>query len=99
MDVNADALGRQNRDYSLMKVDNVGFMIDRIGQDCGPLQYIRELTQNAIQAIQRVPEGKGEIMWDYHRPTYEYSENGTKKLCIIDTGVGMTGEEMVEYIN
>jgi hypothetical protein len=85
--------------YSLMKVDNVGFMIDRIGQECGPLQYVRELTQNSIQAIKRTPEGKGEIVWDYHQPTYEWSDHGIKKLCIIDTGVGMTGDEMVKYIN
>jgi hypothetical protein len=88
-----------NSNYSLMKVDNVGFMIDRIGQECGPLQYIRELTQNSIQAIKRTPGGKGEIVWDYHRPTYEWSDHGIKKLCLIDTGIGMTGEEMVEYIN
>ena len=45
-----------------MKVGNVGFMIDRIGQDCGQLQYLRELTQNSIQAIQQTPEGTGEII-------------------------------------
>jgi hypothetical protein len=27
-----------------MTVDNVGFLLDRLGQDCSPLQYLRELT-------------------------------------------------------
>jgi hypothetical protein len=88
--------------YSPMKVGNVGFMIDRIGQDCGPLHYLRELTQNSIQAIQKTPEGTGEIIWDFYRPYYDQPvdlDNPVKKLCIIDTGVGMDGPEMVEYIN
>ena len=36
-----------------MKVDNTGFLVDRLAKDCAPLQYIRELTQNAIEAIGR----------------------------------------------
>ncbi len=87
-------------DISLMKVGNIGFMIDRIGQDCGPLQYLRELTQNSIQAIhQRTEEGGGEILWDFSRPIYDLSDDPVKKLCIIDTGVGMDGPEMEDYIN
>ena len=34
-----------------MTVANTGFMLDRLGQDCSPLQFLRELTQNAIEAI------------------------------------------------
>ena len=34
-----------------MTVDKVSFLLDRLGQDCSPLQYLRELTQNAIEAI------------------------------------------------
>jgi HSP90 family molecular chaperone len=63
----------------------------------GPLQYLRELTQNSIQANKETPEGGGEIIWDYYQPEFDYS--GVKKLCIIDTGVGMSGREMVKYIN
>jgi hypothetical protein len=75
-----------------MGFDNVGFMVDRLGQDCSPLQYLRELTQNAIQAIQRTPEQQGTIIWDVD-PFY-CDSLGVEKLCIFDTGVGMTGEEM-----
>ena len=34
-----------------MTVENMTFMLDRLGQDCAPLQFVRELTQNAIEAI------------------------------------------------
>jgi hypothetical protein len=34
-----------------MAVHNVGFLLDRLGKDCSPLQYLRELTQNAIEAV------------------------------------------------
>lgn len=79
-----------------MTVRNTGFMVDRLGQDCAPLQFLRELTQNSIEAIQR-GNGSGEIVWDVDWDTYELT--GVFKLCITDDGCGMTGEEMVQYIN
>ena len=30
-----------------MTVNNIGFLLDRLGQDCHPLQFIRELTKNS----------------------------------------------------
>ncbi len=79
---------------SRMGVANVGFMVDRLGQDCHPLQYLRELTQNAIEAM----DGKGgEVVWDVDWNTYDLT--GNYKLSIIDTGIGMTGDEMLKYIN
>lgn len=83
--------------YTLpMGVDNIGFLIDRYGKDCAPLQFLRELTQNAIEAI--LETGKpGEVIWDADWNHYDLT--GVYKLACIDTGVGMTGEEMVQYIN
>jgi hypothetical protein len=80
-----------------MQVKNMSFMLDRLGQDCAPLQFLRELTQNALQSIIHVRPSKGEIIWDvdWNRHTL----TGVYKLAVIDTGIGMTGEEMVEYIN
>jgi hypothetical protein len=80
-----------------MQVRNMSFMLDRLGQDCAPLQYLRELTQNALQGIQHLRPAKGEIIWDvdWNRHTL----TGVYKLAVIDTGIGMTGEEMVVYIN
>ena len=35
-----------------LTVQNTGFLLERLGEDCHPLQFLRELTQNAIEAIQ-----------------------------------------------
>jgi hypothetical protein len=75
----------------------IGFLLDRLGQDCHPLQFLRELTQNGIEAIQRTPDQQGEVIWDVEWNLLELE--GIFKLCIIDTGDGMTGPEMVKYIN
>lgn len=79
-----------------MSVDNVAFLLDRLGQDCSPLQYLRELTQNGIEAIHR-SESPGSIIWDVDWITYDLTN--VMKLCVIDTGDGMTGEEMQKFIN
>src|SRR2546428_9659461 len=80
-----------------MGTANMSFLLDRLGQDCAPLQYLRELTQNAIQAIQRLPDPTGEVVWDVDWNIHTLT--GRYKLCVIDTGEGMTGDEMVKYIN
>jgi len=79
-----------------MTVKNTGFLLDRLGQDCHPLQFLRELTQNSIEAIQQTKE-PGQIIWDVDWNYFDLT--GSKKLCILDTGVGMSGSEMVEHIN
>ncbi|MFA6093763.1 MAG: hypothetical protein WCU88_08480 [Elusimicrobiota bacterium] len=79
-----------------MAVHNTGFLLDRLGQDCHPLQYLRELTQNSIEAIQRTG-APGEIIWDLDWTAYDL--DGIKKLCITDTGDGMSGDDMVRFLN
>jgi hypothetical protein len=80
-----------------MGVDNTGFLIDRLGEDCHPLQFLRELTQNSIEAINDLPDKRGQIVWDVDWNNYDLT--GVYKLAILDTGIGMTGEEMLKYIN
>ncbi len=88
---------RQSDDNLLkMQVDNVGFLLDRLGRDCHPLQFLRELTQNSLEAIQRSGE-PGQIIWDVEPA--QMILNDVQKLCIIDSGCGMTGDEMVKFIN
>jgi uncharacterized membrane protein YgcG len=82
-----------------LTVDNIGFLLDRLGEDCHPLQFLRELTQNSIEAIQRSPERTGEIIWDVDWTSYELGDHPVFKLCVTDTGCGMTGDEMLKYIN
>lgn len=81
-----------------MSVGNMGFLLDRLGADCGQLQHIRELTQNAIEAVQRT--GKpGSVSWQRVPPNLEKDPNLKDKICIIDTGDGMSERELVSYIN
>ncbi|HET6203380.1 MAG TPA: ATP-binding protein [Planctomycetota bacterium] len=82
-----------------LRVDNIGFLLDRLGEDCHPLQFLRELTQNSIEAIPKTPEKTGEIVWDVDWLSYDLGDHPVYKLCITDTGCGMTGEEMDQYIN
>lgn len=80
-----------------MTVDKVGFLLDRLGRDCSPLQYLRELTQNSIEAIERTGE-LGQIVWDVDWTSYDLG-GGPMKVCVVDTGDGMSGEELIKFIN
>lgn len=78
-------------------VAQTGFLLDRMAKDCGDLQFLRELTQNSIESILRTPRKSGEIIWDVDWTTYDLA--GVYKLCITDSGDGMTGDDMIKYIN
>jgi hypothetical protein len=86
-----------SRDTLPMQVANMTFLVNKFGDECAPLQYIRELTQNAIEGIGRLEDEPGEVIWDVNWTHYDL--DGVFKLCCIDTGAGMTGPEMVKYIN
>src|SRR4030067_1091327 len=78
-------------------LEQTGFLLDRMAKDCSDLQFLRELTQNSIEAILRTPKKSGEIVWDVDWTTYDLT--GIYKLCVTDNGDGMTGEDMLRYIN
>lgn len=86
-------------DFRPMGVDVAGlnFGLDKLNRELDRHQFIRELTQNSIEAIQATDEGVGDVTWEL----YPLPVNGQKihKLCCMDNGVGMSGPEMVEYIN
>lgn len=77
-------------------VGNPAFLLERLAADCGPLQQYRELTVNGIQAVQATGQ-QGIVEWDVFWPLLE--TEGVYKLSCVDTGVGMTGPEMLHYIN
>ena len=80
-----------------MRVGNMSFLLERLNEDCSPLQFLRELTQNAIEAIKALPEPTGQVVWDVDWNNFDLT--GTYKLALTDTGKGMSGPEMVKYIN
>ena len=79
-----------------MKTKNTSFSLDQHGRQCSPLQYVRELTQNSIEAILG-DTGEGEIFWTYDRE--EKKETGIHKLACIDTGPSMDREELSSLMN
>jgi hypothetical protein len=99
MTTRSSSVSASDRDQSTlpMTVGNMSFMLDRLGEDCSPLQFLRELTQNSIEAILKTREKQGEVVWDVD--WNHHTLTGVYKLCVVDNGVGMTGDEMVTYIN
>jgi hypothetical protein len=83
------------RDILPMTVSNMTFLVNRMGEDCSPLQFVRELTQNALDALQS--SHAGEVIWDVDWTYFQHT--GVRKLACIDTGMGMSGEQMVRFIN
>jgi hypothetical protein len=84
-----------------IQVGNPTFLIDRMGLDCAPLQFVRELTQNAFEAIRKRRDlgwsGQGHVIWDVD---WNLASNyGVFKLQVSDNGCGMTGPEIEAYIN
>ena len=81
---------------SPMKAGNIGQGVRLFHKECAHLQFIRELTQNAIESVSE-RGGIGNVEWTYDERWQK--KNESMKLCIIDDGIGMTGREVVEYIN
>ncbi len=82
-----------------MNVAEPSFLVDRLGQDCRPEQFLRELTQNSIEAIIRTG-GPGQIVWQA-APRFFFPESRQfgSKLSISDNGCGMTAQELELFIN
>lgn len=81
-------------------VRNAPFALELFARDCPPAQFTREMTRNGIEAIEafrlRDPDYAGDIIWTID-PLH--AEFGVSKLACIDTGIGMSAEEMVLYLN
>ena len=84
-----------------MQVANIAFLLDRLAADTPPNQQIRELTENALEAIERRHKGgettegiiRWDVDWDNLKRTNQY------KLSIVDNGDGMTSQQMLDYLN
>jgi hypothetical protein len=75
--------------------------LDRLAADTPPNQQIRELTENALEAIERRQKagdpGEGFIRWDVDWDNLK--RTGQYKLSIVDNGDGMTSQQMLDYLN
>ena len=80
-----------------MTVANMTFMLERLAQDCAPLQFVRELTQNAIDSI-KASGLPGEIRWDVDWFRFDLEPKEGYKLALIDNGIGMTGPQVLRKV-
>lgn len=82
------------------KDDSATFHINHSAQAAGPLQFVREFTQNGIEAVAALPDfysGIRLVQWGTDR--WSVIEEKTPKLSVLDTGVGMAEKEMAEYLS
>lgn len=81
-------------------VKNGAFLIEKLHDDCSPGQFIREFTKNAEEGIARLPDRNGVIVWDVALFLGAFPEYGSApKLMVVDTGVGMSRDELLDYMN
>lgn len=79
---------------------NLTKLIQRLGRDCTPEQFMREYAKNCIEAIQRTNETGGKMIVDVNRTLQELTgDDSMYKICFIDNGDGMTCEEMRTHLN
>jgi hypothetical protein len=83
-------------------VKNAPFTLDLMVHDVAPLRFLREFTRNGIEAVEAFrgsadPDFHGEVIWTYDRNLYDLT--GQRKLACIDTGNGMSAEELPSYVN
>ncbi|MHB1834568.1 MAG: ATP-binding protein [Solirubrobacteraceae bacterium] len=83
-----------------LAVANPTFLLERLGSECTDLQGLRELTVNGLDAIAALGADRpGRVVWDLDWKRFEESGGGARKLSVIDTGTGMTAEQLRHYIN
>ncbi|MEQ8789530.1 MAG: hypothetical protein RIC55_24765 [Pirellulaceae bacterium] len=86
-----------------MGVDDVYFLVKRLGSDCDDYQQYRELNHNAVEAILRARQNgllepdAGEVIWDVD--WFALRELGVYRLCVSDNGDGMSADDLRHYIN
>jgi hypothetical protein len=83
-----------------LAVANPTFLLERLGSDCTDLQGLRELTVNGLDAVAARADGvRGRVVWDLDWQRFDASGGRVRKLSVIDTGTGMTPEQLHYYIN
>ena len=83
-----------------LAVANPAFLLERLGSECGDLQFLRELTVNGLDAIAAQPHRVGgRVVWDLDWQRHEASRGRVRKLTVTATGTGMRPEQLGRYIN
>ena len=80
-----------SRDTLPMSVANMTFLVNRLGEDCAPLQFVRELTQNGLEGIAQAPERTGEVIWDVDSQDW----NGASVDAIVAANARLTNGQII----
>ena len=103
LDSHHDPTGRDARGddgWQDLVVANPTFLLERLGSECGDLQFLRELTVNGLDAIAAQPHpAAGRVVWDLDWQRLEASDGKVRKLTVTDTGTGMRPGQLGRYIN
>ena len=95
-----DRHAADSADWHELAVANPTFLLERLGSECTDLQGLRELTVNGLDAITAQGEDScGRVLWDMDWVRFDSSGGRLRKLSVIDTGTGMTPEQLHYYIN
>ncbi|MGI8571658.1 MAG: hypothetical protein ACR2L9_03380 [Solirubrobacteraceae bacterium] len=82
-----------------LEVANPTFLLEKLVPTTD-LQGLRELTVNGFEAIAALGGGEeGRVVWDLDWERFERSAGRERKLSVIDTGTGMSAEQMRYDIN
>jgi hypothetical protein len=83
-----------------IRTENSSDLVRNMATDVGPLQFVREFSLNGIEAVRMLGDGaRGQIVWDVDWALVEQSNGRKRKLSIIDTGIGMSGPQMLRFLN
>src|SRR5450755_461075 len=83
-----------------LAVANPTFLLERLGSECTDLQGLRELTVNGLDVITALgADRNGRVVWNLDWERFDASGGRVRKLSVIDTGTGMTAEQLRCYIN
>jgi hypothetical protein len=83
-----------------LEVANPSFFVEKLGAECSDLQGLRELTVNGLEAIAALgADATGRVLWDLDWSRLDATGGRQRKLSVVDTGIGMTPEQMRYFIN
>jgi len=78
-----------------LAVLNPTFLLERLGAECTDCQFVRELTVNGLEAVAALgAEAGGRVVWDLDWQRFDESGGRVRKLSVIDTGTGMTAQQL-----
>lgn len=72
-------------------------LIQNLGRDCSPTQFLREFTKNSIEACLRTGLPDRQIIVDFDDDLYRRAK--LYKLSFTDNGDGMAQQEMLHLLN